>query len=307
MSTGSAVCPSALTAPMPLPDGKGDIEIGKGALVASFRPSAGGRMSRLSHRDFGDILVPMTPAAFDPLTWPKAGAYPLFPFHNRVVGGLLHHRGETYRLKAHPAVAPDALHGPAHRRAWQVTEQGPDRIGMALDYRPDEDWPFAFRARQHIVLGEDFLTIRLLLENTGESVMPGGMGWHPFLDVSMAAPAMSDAAIDCPVDEAGVPTELRVARTQSLLPAEPFTAHVEVWTCAEAQTRGGAVVTITATPGLAHLVCHRMPDYLCLEPASHRAGIFRISARGLTAQDIALIDPGAQIAETVTLRFRPAD
>lgn len=307
MCTGSAACPNGPTAPTLLPDSGGDIEIGKGALVASFRPSAGGRMSRLRHSDFGDILVPMTADVFDPLYWPKAGAYPLFPFHNRVLGGLLHHLGKTFRLAPHPAVAPDALHGPAHRRVWQVTERASDRISMVLQYRPDADWPFAFRAEQHILIGENCLTISLALQNTGPSVMPGGMGWHPFLDVAMDAPASSDAAFEWPMDETGVPSDLRVARTQSLLPAEPFTLHLQDWTFAGAKMRGGARVAITATPGLSHLVCHRMSGYLCLEPASHRAGIFSVSERGLTAQDIALIEPSGRIEETVTIHLLLAD
>ena len=85
-------------------------------MEARFLPENGGRMAHLVHDRFGDILVPTAGPEFDPLNWPKAGGYPLFPFHNKLVGARFTHEGRRYEVLPHPAMVTDAQHGPAHRR-----------------------------------------------------------------------------------------------------------------------------------------------------------------------------------------------
>jgi aldose 1-epimerase len=295
--------------PMPLRDAGPDIEIRSGHLNATFRPSAGGRVSRLWHHTLGEILVPMTGEAFDPYQWPKAGAYPLFPFHNRIIGGVIRHGGQSYRLSPHPALAPDVMHGPAHRRTWTVIEQSSDRLSMALDYTADDDWPFAFRAEQHFQIEPDGLRIALRIANLGDTLMPAGMGWHPYFAASLAQPAETDAQATYPLDSLNVPNGARaVARLPGSLPPKPgYTIHLTEWTRAGVTTDGGAQVAMSADAALAHLAVHRMDHYLCLEPASHRAGSLQGKERDLSGDDIAMLNPGEALEGHIRLTVSTVD
>lgn len=139
MFIGRDGCRSGLTDPMPSPE---TVAISCGQLSARLRPAWGGRMTHLHHADYGDILVPTSEDAFEPFNWPRAGAYPLFPYHNRLYGGAFVHAGIRHGLSPHPALAPDAMHGPAHRRAWEISGLASDRAGLVLDYEADGNGPF---------------------------------------------------------------------------------------------------------------------------------------------------------------------
>lgn len=287
---------------MPLPDWP---SVRSGPLEARFLPENGGRTTHLVHDRLGDILVPTASAEFDPLNWPKAGAYPLFPYHNRLVGAAFQHEGRRYEVLPHPSLGTDAQHGPAHRRPWHVVSHEADRIELAVDYRADDDWPFDFRAMQRFRLGDDRLDVELSMINTGKSSMPGGFGWHPYFDADFGRVASCDAAKIWPVNETGIPGG-RPPQTREIgkpFPGENFTVFLSEWRQATAVTNGGARFTLTAGPELQHLVAHRMPDYVCLEPVSHVAGVFGFPAEGQTAAGLFVLQPGEGRSARLTLRI----
>jgi len=287
---------------MPLPDWP---SIRSGPLEARFLPENGGRMTHLVHDRLGDILVPTAGPEFEPLNWPKAGAYPLFPYHNRLVGAAFEHEGRRYEVLPHPALGTDAQHGPAHRRVWQVVSRRPDRIELVLDYGADEDWPFAFRAMQRFTLGDDRLDGELSMTNTGKSSMPAGFGWHPYFDADFNGTASCDAAKVWPVSDIGIPNGSPPQRreTGKPFPGENFTIFLSEWEEASAVTNGGAHITLTAGPGLPHLVAHRMPAYVCLEPVSHVAGVFGFAVEGQAAAGLFVLQPGEGRSARLTLRI----
>ncbi|MCO5731158.1 aldose 1-epimerase [Rhizobium sp. SSA_523] len=294
---------------MPSPDARnaaGDVTIGESALRAAFRPAAGGRMSRLWHRDLGDILVPMSSEPFAPFEWPKAGAYPLFPFHNRVRGGVLRHAGKSYRLAPHPALKPDGMHGPAHRRVWTVSHRDRNAIGLVLDYAADEDWPFDFRAEQDFAIDGDRLTVALRLINTGRDVMPGGLGWHPYFDAALFDRASTDAKLTYPLDGQNLPNGAAPElRRKDLLPdVAGYTIHLAAWSRAQIVRDRGFMVEMTYALGLPHLAVHRMPDYLCLEPVSHRAGALDRASLTEEEEGLAEISPGRWIEARFAVEVR---
>ena len=285
-----------------------DITIGAGAVSASFRPDAGGRISRLTHRVFGEILMPMDDGSFDPYHWPKAGAYPLFPFHNRIRGGLVHHEGRVLQLAPHPALSPDVMHGPAHLRPWQVIDHARDQLSMRLDYSADADWPFDFRAEQEFRVREGSLTIGLRLVNIGALPMPGGLGWHPYFASGLRQPATTNAALSYPLDPLNLPTGAPAERRQpGPLPDHAgYTIHLRDWSSASLMMESGAMVTIGAGPTLPHLAVHRMPTYLCLEPVSHRAGALGSPGEALAEDVVASIDPGEYVKALIKVEVAEA-
>ena len=276
-------------------------------MEARFLPENGGRMAHLVHDRFGDILVPTAGPEFDPLNWPKAGGYPLFPFHNKVVGARFAHEGRRYEVLPHPAMVTDAQHGPAHRRPWHVVAQGPDRIELAVDYNADADWPFDFRAVQRFALSDDGLDVELSMTNTGKTSMPGGFGWHPYFAAGFENAAVSDGRKIWPIGEAGIPSGKPPGdRIDERLAGEGFTIFLSEWRRASTVTNGGARVVVTAGPELPHMVAHRTAGYVCLEPVSHVAGVFGFPPDEQQAAGLFVLQPGEERTARVRLSIGSA-
>jgi aldose 1-epimerase len=51
---------------------------------------------------------------------------------------------------------------------------------LAYAHAPDESWPFAFEAEQTFRLSANALELTLSLCNRSDSVVPIGLGWHPY-------------------------------------------------------------------------------------------------------------------------------
>ncbi|HAU78358.1 MAG TPA: galactose mutarotase, partial [Agrobacterium sp.] len=177
---------------MPSPE---TVTIACGRLSARLRPAWGGRITHLWHADYGDILVPKTEQDFEPFNWPRAGAYPLFPYHNRLYRGSFVHTGIRHDLLPHPALAPDAMHGPAHRRPREISDLSSDRVALALDYEADGEWPFSFRAEQSFLLQDDRITVELSITNRANVPAPVSLGWHPYLAAGLGCDARTDAKL----------------------------------------------------------------------------------------------------------------
>jgi aldose 1-epimerase len=285
---------------MPLPD---RLTIRSGPMTARFSPRQGGRMTHLSHDSLGDILVPMPEGEFDPWNWPKAGAYPLFPYHNRLAGAGFEYDGQARRLLPHPALGVDAMHGPAHRRVWSVRAHSGNAIEIGLRYPADPEWPFDFTAVQRFHLRDDRLDIALSLKNTGQTAMPGGFGWHPYLAARRDRPVHCDALLNWPLDELAIPTG-RPAEARSPEPPLPpgdFTIHLSQWQSAVAALDGGGRLVISADAAFPHLVAHRTATYVCLEPVSHVAGLFGFAPAQRQAAGLLRLEPGQQVSGNLVL------
>jgi aldose 1-epimerase len=288
---------------MPLPE---RLTIRNGPMMARFSPQQGGRMTHLAHEVLGNILVPMGEGVFDPWHWPKAGAYPLFPYHNRLAGAAFRYAAQDYTLLPHPALGADAMHGPAHRRAWSVLSHGSNTVELSLDYRADADWPFDFTAIQRFRLNSDGVDIELVLRNSGTVSMPGGFGWHPYLAIGAANLIRSDAALNWPRDAVDVPTGEAPDPRQPAppLPTANFTIHLSDWKTMDAVLDGGARIHLTADAALPHLVAHRTPAYACLEPVSHIAGAFGFSPEKQQWAGLLQLKRGEEVTGKVCLSIR---
>ena len=303
MFTGKDGCRNVLTDPMPSPE---TVAISCGQLSARLRPAWGGRMTHLHHADHGDILVPTGEEGFEPLNWPGAGAYPLFPYHNRLYGGSFVHAGIHYDLLPHPALAPDAMHGPAHRRAWEISSLSSDRIGLTLDYKADGEWPFSFRAEQSFLLDDAGLTVELSITNLADVPAPMAMGWHPYLAAGLDCDARTDARLQYPLDAQNVPT----GQPPELFPkpaipaATGYTLHFTDWSNAQVQC-GRFSLRLEADPVFGHLAVHRMDRYLCLEPVSMAAGTFGLPQAGREGQGLRIAAPGERLSGRIRLSIDP--
>jgi aldose 1-epimerase len=285
---------------MPSPD---VISIASGPFSARICPAWGGRMTHLAHAQFGDILVPTTADTFEPWTWPKAGAYPLFPYHNRIYGASFVHAGIEHKVLPHPALGADAIHGPAHRRPWRVTSKTEKQVVLSLAYEADDEWPFAFEAQQSFVLDPTGLSIKLTMTNRSEVPAPAAIGWHPYFAADFTCKASTDAELAYPLDEFDVPTGAApFRRDTSTLPAmSGYTKHFTRWSKAEIVRKDGLSLIMEADHVLGHLAAHRTEKYICLEPVSMASGTLNVPEQQRSHFGLKILTTGESLAANIRL------
>lgn len=272
------------------------------SIEAIFYPAVGGRMGRLRHVSHGDLIVPFTPDTFDRSVWPKSGAFPLFPFHNMARNATFEHYGQLIRLRPNMADGTNVMHGPAHRRAWSVSDHAAHHIKLTLDYTADEDWPFAFRATQRFELRQNRLTIALGLTNTGQDVMPGGLGWHPYFQASKDGEIGLNATHQW--NPFGPTGPSRPIHDGTIAPQTRLelgsTQHFSGWKQASTVIADSARITLHGQGALTCLAALHKEAYLCLEPVSHVAGALETPD---TATDTGLryLTPGESMYGTAIL------
>lgn len=264
-----------------------------GALSLRLRPEWGGRVMSFSHDSGGDALLPITDRSFDPEAWPRAGAYPLAPFHNRIEGARFSFGGRKARLPPHPDTAPHALHGMASRLPWVLRGVDGRRAELSLRRAADEIWPWSFEARQIFDLDTEGLTVTVLLRNVDDAPMPGGVGWHPYLPRPKRI--ADDARTGWPVRPDYLPGPGPSPR--GALSGD--TLYLAQWGEVSVDLPGGLGLLFQKPVGLPHLVIHQPPGpFACVEPVSHLANA--LTQPG--APDMGPIDPG----DEMTGRFRLA-
>ena len=269
------------------------VRLVNGGIEVELAPDLGGRVTLLRHGG-RDVLVPMGTEPFDPDHWPKAGAYPLIPFHNRVFGARLAFGDRVAHLPVHPESAPHALHGMTNRFAWEIETCSETAATMRFDWAASSVWPWSFRAWQQFELTETSFVLTLLIENRDSVPMPAGLGWHPYFTGPLNM--TEDASRLWPMGADYLPTgQSRNARP---VDAEMKTRYLSDWRRVAVHWAGGASMELSAR-GLPHLVIHA-PDsrYTCIEPVSHLAGFVDHEIEGMSS-----LSPDAILTSQIRLCF----
>ena len=100
----------------------------------------------------------------------RHGCFAMAPYAGRLGHGVLRFDGRTWSLPVD--APPHAIHGHVFDVPWQVAADG------ALSARLPDVWPFRGTVRQELVLADDRLTARLVLQADDE--MPATLGYHPW-------------------------------------------------------------------------------------------------------------------------------
>lgn len=258
-------------------------------------PALGGAVSRFSW-DGRDLLRPAPEGTSEVL---EAGNFALVPFCNRIREGRFSFGGHDVALSPNLGDHPHALHGQAWRGAWTVVSANETEAALAFDHAPGE-WPWAYRAEQRFVLGEQGLRQELSVTNTGAEPMPAGLGFHPYFPAPAGTRLQAGVAGVWMIDGDCLPTTHVDGPWRSDWAAGAPTAVSELidncytgWNGVAALTGpDGAVTTLTASPDCRWLHVYSPPgaDFVCAEPVANRPDPFngedsgiRVLAPGETA------------------------
>ncbi|MGU7770458.1 aldose epimerase family protein [Burkholderia sp. MR1-5-21] len=280
-------------------------------LRAELAPGLGARLTRLQVVACGtDIVVPLHEWTAPPHSWPKAGAYPLIPYSNRIAGAQLRFGDMVHALPPHPLDLPNTLHGIAHRCEWETRAFSDVSAEFALHYA-GAHWPWPFDARIAFRLDGPALHVELAVCNAGASAMPAGVGWHPFLARDAHASIRFDARRRWHIDAACVPngntssTHEAIRIDERDWQSSDVAIYASEWHGPAVVTRANGRIAIDAAAPLDHLVAFvpRGAPYLCVEPVSHVANAFNLAAAGVAHTGMRVLGPGESLSAHTSLRW----
>lgn len=286
------------------------IELANDVWHLQLLPQWGGRIGALRAAGL-DLLVPISATRFDPLAWPRGGAYPLIPYSNRLRDARLRFDGRTYALPAHPAAQPHTLHGVSHTLSWQLEALTSTEASMACEYA-GEHWPWPVRAEQHIQLQGNTLHLRIRLVNQGDRPMPGGIGLHPYFKRHSGMRVQWQAGREWSIDDQYLATgSSRQLQAPCQLQADTqgtLALYHSQWDGLLQIDYPQGCLSLHASAPLEHFVAFAPADapYLCLEPVSHLADAFNSLEQDWASTGARRIEPGAALEASLRFTWQPS-
>jgi aldose 1-epimerase len=238
-----------------------------GAPRRALRADLGGCIAGLWPRD-QPVLRTTEPARLDAAR--ASAGYPLVPYSNRLAYRRFRWKGADYGTAPNFDDSPHSLHGVGWLKPWQIDSSSALDVVLRYRHAPDENWPFAFEARQYFNLTPGALRVQMVFDNLADIEQPVGLGWHPYfpkrsrsrLHIELAERWDSDA------------TQLPVRKVaQSGIDSD--ISHLAYDNCFDGW-RGAARIrderfSLQLRSSLDRLVVYtpRQRDYFCVEPVSH--------------------------------------
>lgn len=225
----------------------------------------------------------------EPTRPPKAGAFLMVPFPNRLESGRFAFAGRAIRLPAHPDSRPHALHGHGWLANWDVVSRELNTAEIAYRHAADA-WPFDYEVRQLFTLTQSGLAIAVIVRNPGPDPMPFGLGFHPYIPLRSGTRLQANVSHEWRTDDQNLPlTPEPVQRGGPFgrlhaVAAAGFTRFFDGWNgIAKIQWPDENVaLCIEAEETLSRLAVHIPHDrtYLCLEPATQTSNAFNLGIDG---------------------------
>lgn len=113
-----------------------------------------------------------------------ACCFPMIPFGNRVRGNRFTFENRDYVLEPNVDWDPHYLHGDGWISQWQVARATGNSLTLSLAHGASHQSPYAYDSRQTFEIVGQALVTTLSVTNRGASVLPFGIGWHPFFPSS---------------------------------------------------------------------------------------------------------------------------
>ena len=290
------------------------LELRAGAMRVVLAPDVGGSIAAYEWRG----RAVLRPASADALARGEVrefASYPLVPFSNRIANATLHWLGAAYPLPCYLPGQAHAIHGNGWQRRWDLVERAPSQATLELKHDAAGaralEWPFPYRARQTFALAEDSLTLTHVIENTGATAFPFGLGWHPFFPRTATTLLQFRAASVWLTDATQLPTRRESVPRQWDFPSARPIGDTTLDHCfagwqPPASVRSperGLAVSIDADATCGHLVVYlpRGADHLAIEPVTHMTDAFNRAAAGEAATGTRVLAPGETFSCTMQL------
>jgi len=169
-----------------------ELEINDGMVRAVVRPALGAGLVRFDWVH-GGVLEPLfrpAPAGATPVVFDFASIV-LLPWSNRVSGGGFEFEGRWHPLAPNVPGDPYPNHGNGFELAWQVARASATGVRLTVDSAGPG--PYRYAATLDYAVAGGALTMAMAIENRGDSALPFGLGFHPWLvrdpDTLLLAPA----------------------------------------------------------------------------------------------------------------------
>ena len=246
--------------------------------------------------------------------------FPLVPFSSRVREGRFRFRDQRVQLPLNFLPQRHAIHGHGWQNPWQVNKATDDELIIEYGYQPaTENWPWAYSSRQHFVLSEQMLTITIDVRNESDTIMPAGLGLHPYFIRTPQATVQARASQIWLNDDEVMPLECVPLHdpvvadqdiNQGLIMAAISLDNTFTDWSREANIdwpEWQAGLKITASKGLDYLVVFSPAgeQFFCVEPVSNTTDAFNRAHQGepVTATGITELAAGETL--TGTVKFTP--
>ena len=264
-------------------------ELHAGALRLVLRPDLGGSIAGLWHRH---LPVMRSTEAADLAGARQSASFPLVPYSNRLGYRRFRWKGHDYTTLPNFDDSPHSLHGVGWRRPWEVLSSSAVDVVLRYRHAPDDNWPFAFEARQYFTLTPESMRVQMVFDNLADIAQPVGLGWHPYFPKRQRSRLHLECEGRWDPDAAQLPVR-KVAQSAVDGDVQPMAYDhcFDGW-------RGLARIrdekmSLQLKSDLRRLVVYtpQQRDYFCVEPVSHVSNAIHMAdplAHGLRS-----VEPGA--------------
>lgn len=238
----------------------------------------------------------------------QSACFPLVPYSNRIAEGRFAFAGRQVRIAPNLPPQRHPLHGTGWLREWRVVRCDAASALLEDDYDGSGDWPWPYRAHQHIALDAIGATIRLIVENRAGAPAPIGLGLHPYFRrredtrVTFAARAMLGSDGEFLPDGRVLGADaLASFSTGTVLPPVLVDNCFTGWGgTASIQDGLGTIVVRGFGAPHCHVYAPQGGSVLCLEPVNHTP-----NALNLAPAEMPVLPPGA--AAGIAMRIEVKD
>jgi aldose 1-epimerase len=235
----------------------------------------GGAIREFGWRDRPIFRPTPRSAGADPF---ELGCFPMVPYANRIAHSRFSFGARTVQLKQNRRNEPHPLHGQGWLSPWAVIDATASSATLMFEGGGDE-WPWRYRARQHLQLNQDALAVSLSIENLAQSAMPVMLGLHPYFcdpalaQLQAAVPRvwLTDSA-SLPVEEVATPIDWSFDSARSIA-AVPLDHCFVDWDGRASLRWPDRRLGIRAMNcRYLHVYAPAGRDFFCVEPQSAPAG-----------------------------------
>ena len=268
-------------------------------------PCAGGAVSALRHRDLNVLrsAPERIGPAFDPL---KYASFAMVPFVGRIHQGRFPFHRQAIELPANMPPEPHAIHGHGWRVPWKVEAVSETEVSFMYRHSADA-WPWAYVARQTFQIRPKGVSVALSVTNESDSIMPAGLGWHPYFMRDGATLHLPTTHVWTADEENGDNLPSPIA-TNADLSGGRVVADLNLdttFSVTAAPVRmewPSHTITLISDPIFSHATVY-VPadeDYFCVEPISHAPNAVN-STLPVDQTGLRTLEPGETLAGSIEL------